>query len=93
MRTKEELQDLEKRVQFCQRTMRAFNAGILLVNDSHNTLNYIVREYDRERVYRTLEDLEVFVERLIDERHKNKNTYRRVMRDIGRRENAARWVL
>ena len=90
--TKEELQNLEKRVQFCQRTMKAFNAGMLLVDDSHNTLSYIVREYDRERVYRTLEDLEVFVERLIDDRRKNKNTYRRVMRDIRRRKNATAWV-
>jgi len=90
--TKKELQELEKRVHFCQRTMKAFNAGILLVDSSHNTMSFIVREYDRERVYRTLEDLETFVERLVDDRRKNVHTYRRAMRDIGRRENAARWV-
>lgn len=90
--TKKELQELEKRVHFCQRTMKAFNAGILLVDGSHNTMSFIVREYDRERVYRTLEDLETFVERLVDDRRKNVHTYRRAMRDIGRRENAARWV-
>lgn len=90
--TKKELQELEKRVQFCQRTMKAFNAGTLLVDTSHNTISFIVREYDRERVYRTLEDLETFVERLITNRHNNAHTYKRAMRDIGRRENAATWV-
>ena len=59
---------LIERINFCARTLKAFGAGKLIVNANYPTLRYEVNNMGMVRVYRTLDDLETFIEHLIEKR-------------------------
>lgn len=67
MMTKE-LELLAERINFCAHTLKVFGAGTLIVNTTLPKLRYEVNSLGKVRVYRTIEELEAFAERLIDNR-------------------------
>ena len=91
MRTREQEQ-LVQRINFCARTLKAFGAGKLIVDANTPVLRYEVNDYGKIRVYRTLEELEAFTEKLITNRYRPSDAYTAARRGVRRSRMHAAWV-
>lgn len=94
MKTKEQEQ-LVQRINFCARTLKAFGAGQLIVDANTPLLRYEVNDCGKIRIYRTLEELEAFTERLITNRYRPSDTSemtRSTRRGMRRSRIHAAWV-
>lgn len=91
MKTKEEEQ-LVQRINFCARTLKAFGAGQLFVDACTPVLRYEVNDCGKIRIYRTLEELEAFTEKLIANRYRPSDVHLAARRGMRRSRIHAEWV-
>lgn len=91
METKEQTQ-LIGRINFCARTLKAFGAGQLIVDAGTPVLRYQVNDYGKIRIYRTLEELEAFTEKLITNRYRPSDAHIAARRGMRRSRIHTEWV-
>lgn len=91
METKEQ-KELIQRINFCARTLKAFGAGQLIVDANSPVLRYEVNDCGKIRIYRTLEELEAFTEKLITNRYRPSDAHAAARRGMRRSRIHAAWV-